>query len=135
MPQPLIKRPEVLDGTTYRIKTHLSEHTMYVTINHLEVDGKNRPMEIFINSKCMENFTWIVALCRQTSAIFRREPCPVFVARDLQAIHDPKGGYMKPGGKWMPSLVAEIGHCLEGHMRKIRCWEEDKSAVTGRVVK
>ncbi|MEX0584859.1 MAG: NrdJb, partial [Natronospirillum sp.] len=32
---------------------------------------------------------------------------------------DPQGGYFKPGGKFMPSLVAEIGDAIERHMKMI----------------
>ena len=30
-----VSRPEVLSGTTYKIKTPLSEHVLYVTINNI----------------------------------------------------------------------------------------------------
>jgi hypothetical protein len=34
-------------------------------------------------------------------------------------VFDPRGGYFKPGGKYMPSLVAEIGECIEKHLINI----------------
>ncbi|MBF0423307.1 MAG: hypothetical protein HQL73_09980, partial [Magnetococcales bacterium] len=102
-------RPDVLDGTTYKIKTPNSEHTFYVTINDILIDGKRRPFEIFINSKSMESLEWMVALTRVLSATFRREENAVFLVDELRSIFDAKGGYFKPGGKRMPSIVAEIG--------------------------
>ena len=116
--QTLLQRPESLDGSTYKIKTPLSDHAIYVTINDILIDGRRRPFEIFINSKNMENFAWIVALTRVISAVFRRDEDATFLVEELQSIFDPKGGYLKPGGKLMPSLVAEIGDCLEKHMIK-----------------
>ncbi|MBF0157710.1 MAG: TSCPD domain-containing protein, partial [Magnetococcales bacterium] len=42
-----------------------------------------------------------------------------FLVEELRSVFDPRGGYFKPGGKWMPSLVAEIGECIERHMINI----------------
>src|SRR5690606_7967042 len=62
-----IERPEVLVGSTYKIKSPLVEHAMYVTINDIVLNQGTehelrRPFEIFVNSKSMEHFQWIVAL-------------------------------------------------------------------------
>ncbi len=71
-----IERPEVLIGSTYKIKSPLFEHALYVTINDIVLNAGNeheqrRPFEIFINSKNMDHFQWIVALTRIMSAVFR----------------------------------------------------------------
>ncbi len=116
--RPLIQRPEMLEGATYKIKPPNS-HAFYVTINDILIDGRRRPFEIFINSKNMKNFAWVVALTRVISAVFRREGDVTFLVEELRSIFDPQGGYFKPGGKRMPSLVAEIGDCLEKHLIKI----------------
>ena len=42
-----------------------------------------------------------------------------FLAEELQAVFDPRGGYFKKGGKYIPSLVAEIGEAIEHHMQSI----------------
>jgi hypothetical protein len=107
-----IDRPELVDGKTYKIKTPLSEHALYITINNH--DG--RPIEMFINSKDMQNFQWVVALTRVVSAVFRNQGNCTFLAEELKSVFDPKGGYFRKGGKFMPSLVAEIGYVLEDHM-------------------
>jgi hypothetical protein len=117
--QPLLNRPDELDGSTYKIRTPLSEHALYVTINDIIVNGLRRPFEIFINSKNMDNFAWIVALTRVISAVFRHGGDATFLVSELRSVFDPRGGYIKPGGKYMPSLVAEIGECIEKHMIKI----------------
>src|SRR3569832_67633 len=112
-----IKRPDVLIGSTYKIKTPVSDHAMYVTINDIVLNEdteyeQRRPFEIFINSKNLDHFQWIVALTRIISAVFRKGGDTTFLDEELQAVFDPRGGYIKQGGKYMPSLVAEIGDAL-----------------------
>lgn len=119
-----VERPEALEGTTYKIKTPLSEHALYVTITDIILNEGTehelrRPFEIFINSKNMDHFQWIVALTRIMSAVFRKGGDVTFLVEELQAVFDPKGGYFKRGGKFMPSLVAEIGDVVEQHLIKI----------------
>jgi hypothetical protein len=41
------------------------------------------------------------------------------MVEELKSIFDGQGGYFKQGGKRMPSVVAEIGECLEKHMIQI----------------
>jgi hypothetical protein len=125
-----VVRPPVLLGATYKIKTPLSEHALYVTINDVLLNEgtpheTRRPFEVFINSKAMEHFQWIVALTRIISAVFRKGGDCTFLVEEMRSVFDPKGGYFKKGGKYMPSLVAEIGDVIESHMRSIGLLEED----------
>ena len=32
---------------------------------------------------------------------------------------DPRGGYWQPGGKFMPSIIAELGYVIEKHLQAI----------------
>ena len=119
-----IERPEVLIGSTYKIKSPLVEHAFYVTINDIVLNQGTehelrRPFEIFINSKSMEHFQWIVALTRIMSAVFRKGGDVTFIVDEMKAVFDPKGGYFKAGGVYMPSLVAELGSIVEEHMKSI----------------
>ncbi len=119
-----LERPEVLMGSTYKVKTPLSEHAMYITVNDLVLNPgteheQRRPFEIFINSKNMDHFQWIVALTRIISAVFRKGGDVTFLVEELRSVFDPRGGYFKKGGRYMPSLVAEIGDVIEMHMRTI----------------
>ena len=119
-----LERPEMLLGSTYKIKTPLSEHALYVTINDIVLNPGTehelrRPFEIFINSKNMDHFQWIVALTRIISAVFRKGGDVTFLVEELRSVFDPRGGYFKPGGKYMPSLVAELGDAIECHLRMI----------------
>jgi hypothetical protein len=119
-----LARPEMLVGSTYKIKTPMSEHALYVTINDVVLNEgteheQRRPFEVFINSKNMDHFQWVVALTRLMSAVFRKGGDVTFLVEELKAVFDPQGGYFKPGGKFMPSLVAEIGDAIERHMKMI----------------
>jgi len=125
-----LARPEMLFGSTYKLKTPLSEHSLYVTVNDVILNPGTqhelrRPFEIFINSKNMDHFQWIVALTRIISAVFRKGGDSTFLVEELKAVFDPRGGYFKKGGKYMPSLVAEIGDIIESHMKMIGLLEDD----------
>lgn len=128
----LIERTEALSGSTYKIKTPLSEHALYITINNIEVDGQLRPFELFINSKSMEHFQWIVAFTRIVSAIFRHGGEVNFLIDELRSVFDPKGGYFK-NGKYIPSLVAEIGDVLEQHLISLGVYVKDTSLQVAAV--
>jgi len=116
-----LERPEMLVGSTYKVKTPVSDHAMYVTINDIILNEgteheKRRPFEIFINSKNLDHYQWIVALTRIISAVFRKGGDVAFLVEELKAVFDPRGGYWQPGGKFMPSIIAELGHIVEKHL-------------------
>ncbi|HEX6996253.1 MAG TPA: NrdJb [Gammaproteobacteria bacterium] len=119
-----LERPEVLIGSTYKVKTPVSDHAMYVTINDIVLNEgtpheQRRPFEIFINSKNLDHYQWIVALTRIMSAVFRKGGDVTFLVDELKAVFDPRGGYWQPGGKFMPSIIAELGHIVERHLISI----------------
>ena len=116
-----LERPEMLVGSTYKVKTPISDHAMYVTINDIILNEgteyeKRRPFEIFINSKNLDHYQWIVALTRILSAVFRKGGDVTFLVDELKAVFDPRGGYWQPGGRFMPSIIAELGHIVEKHL-------------------
>jgi ribonucleoside-diphosphate reductase alpha chain len=117
MARPL-DRPETLPGATYKLKWPASAHAIYVTINDVEIAGRRRPFEIFINSKNMEHYAWTVALTRMISAVFRRGGDVSFVVDELKAVFDPRGGAWM-GGRYVPSILAAIGGAVEKHMQAI----------------
>jgi hypothetical protein len=113
---------------TYKIKSPLFEHALYVTINDVVLNAgtpfeQRRPFEIFINSKNMDHFQWIVALTRIMSAVFRKGGDCTFLVEEMKAVFDPRGGYLKKGGIYMPSIVAEIGGVVERHLISIGMME------------
>jgi hypothetical protein len=123
MGEPL-SRPDKLIGNTYKIKTPVTDHALYITINDVIMNEgtpqeHRRPFEIFINSKNMDHFQWIVALTRVMSAVFRKGGDVTFLVEELHSVFDPSGGYFKKGGKYIPSLVAEIGEVVEQHLQEI----------------
>lgn len=115
----LLPRPECLSGTTYKVKTPQSEHALYITINDMVLDGIRHPYEMFINSKNMDHFQWVLAVTRLVSAVWRKGGDSTFLVEELKNVFDPKGGYYKRGGVYMPSLVAEIGTVIEQHLKSI----------------
>ncbi len=119
-----LERPEMLLGSTYKVKTPISDHAMYVTINDIVLNPdtdyeQRRPFEVFINSKNLDHYQWIVALTRIMSAVFRKGGDVTFLVDELKAVFDPRGGYWQPGGKFMPSIIAELGYIIEKHLRYI----------------
>ena len=90
-----LERPECLEGSTYKIKSPLFEHALYVTINDIILNEgtpheQHRPFEVFINSKNMEHFQWAVALTRIMSAVFRKGGDVTFLVEELKAVFDPR---------------------------------------------
>jgi ribonucleoside-diphosphate reductase alpha chain len=122
-------RPIELMGKTYKVKTPLTAQSLYITINDIvEPNGKIRPFEIFINSKNLQHFSWMVALTRLISAVFRRTSDPSFLVEELKCIFDPNGGYFKKG-HYVPSLAAEIGEVIQEHLISIGiCEKENQSS-------
>ena len=119
-----LARPDKITGSTYKVKTPVTEHALYITINDVIMNEgtdqeHRRPFEIFVNSKNMEHFQLIVGLTRVMSAVFRKGGDLTFLIEELESVFDPNGGYYKKGGKYVPSLVAELGQVLEEHLKNI----------------
>jgi hypothetical protein len=135
-----LERPEALTGATFKIKSPLFEHALYITINDMVLNAgtphaQRYPFEIFINSKNMEHFQWIVALTRILSAVFRKGGDVAFVVGELKAVFDPRGGYFKAGGVYMASIVAEIGAVIEQHLTDIGLIAKPEiSAATAQLI-
>jgi len=113
----LSPRPETLHGSTYKIRWPDSPHAVYVTINDNEEAGERRPFEVFVNSKNMEHYAWTLALTRMVSAVFRRGGDLSFVAEELKAVFDPRGGGWIDG-RYVPSLPAALGGVIERHLQR-----------------
>jgi hypothetical protein len=118
-----VKRPEVLIGSTTKIKTPASDHAVYVTINDMVLNAgteheKRHPYEMFINCKNMESHQWTIAMTRLISAVFRKGGDITFLVEELKAVYDPKGGYFEKS-KFHPSLVAKIGSVIEEHFIRV----------------
>jgi hypothetical protein len=126
-----LSRPDQITGSTYKVKTPVTEHALYLTINDVLMNEgteqeHRRPFEIFVNSKNMEHFQWIVALTRVMSAVFRKGGDITFLVEELGSVFDPNGGYYKKGGRYVPSLVAELGQVVEQHLINIGMLKQQK---------
>ncbi|MGL6176122.1 MAG: NrdJb, partial [Vibrionaceae bacterium] len=87
---------------------------------------------IFINSKSLEHYQWIVALTRIISAVFRKGGDCTFLVEELRSVFDPRGGYWNKG-KYVPSLIAEIGNVIEQHLLEIGMLEP-KEGILQQVI-
>ena len=115
----LQERGDVLQGKTYKIKSPLLQNSVYITINNNE---NGLPFEIFVNSKDMSHYQWIVGLTRVMSAIMRQNDLNdvKMLIDELSSVCDPNGGYFIQGGTWMPSIVAHISDVLREHIGESR---------------
>jgi len=134
-----IERPEMLVGTTYKIKPPVVDHAMYITINDVILNEgtefeQQRPYEIFINSKEVNHFQWVIAMTRVLSACFRKGGDVTFLVEELKSVYDPNGGYFKKGGVYMPSLVAEIGATVEKHLERLGMLEKPERSEAEKAI-
>jgi hypothetical protein len=125
-----IKRPDVLEGFTYKLKSPLTkDSSLYITINHILLNEGTEheqlwPWEIFLNGKDPNSYQWVVALMLITSAVFRKGGDIKFIVDELKSVFDPNGGYISRNG-YVPSLVSEIGSIIELDFKKIGLLHDD----------
>ncbi len=120
----ILERPDVVNAKVYRLRSGFVRHSVYITLGYITQNGKNRPIEIFINSKDLTKNAEYAVLTRLISAIFRKSSNPVFILEELSSIHDPNGGYHK-NGKYIHSFYSEIADVIEQFFREIGCMEEE----------
>jgi ribonucleoside-diphosphate reductase alpha chain len=73
--------------------------------------------------------TWATALTRMVSAIFRKGGDVSFVAGELKAVFDPRGGYWEEK-RYVPSLIAGIGEVIEKHLSNLGVGVEPAAVLT-----
>jgi hypothetical protein len=134
-----IKRDADISGKTYKIKIPTSEHAIYVTVSQMQIGGIFYPYETFINCKDVSHQQWITALTRLISAVFRKGGNVRFIADELLQVCDPNGGHWTKKGangekpRFMPSLTAEIGLCLEKHFDYIDALNNGEKQPVGPI--
>jgi hypothetical protein len=57
-----------------------------------------------------------------------------FLVEEMKAVFDPRGGYFKAGGVYMPSLVAELGAIVEDHLKSIGMIHDPEMSVAQRTL-
>ena len=108
-----IERPEMVDAKVYKLKSRFVKESLYITLSYITDDnGKNRPIEIFINSKDLSKLPEYTMLTRLISAIFRNFRDPKFLLEEMQGVYDPEGGYFQKG-KYIYSFYSEIANIIE----------------------
>lgn len=116
-------RPEIVSAKVYKLRSGFVKHSVYITLGFIQQNGRNRPIEIFINSKDLTKNAEYVMLTRLISAIFRKSANPVFILEELSSIHDPNGGYLK-NGKYIHSFYSEIAEVMKRFFKEIGCLEQ-----------
>jgi len=128
----LMRRPLTLDGSTYRFKPSApyKEEWVYITVNDIEMDGKRRPFEVFINQRDPRQAEHLTAIMILITSNLRRGGDISFIPEELKHMYSPNGGFYAgkgsglPTGRYIPSLVAAIGYKLEEH------WNRNSNPVT-----
>lgn len=121
----VLERPDVVNAKVYRLRSGFVKHSVYITLGYITQNGRNRPIEIFINSKDLTKNAEYAVLTRLISAIFRKSANPVFILEELSSIHDPNGGYHK-NGKYIHSFYSEIADVIERFFREIGCMNDEE---------
>lgn len=105
-------RPEVLRGTTYKMKTAYGN--LYITVN----EDEHGPFEVFSQMGKAGGFfaANLEAICRLVSLSLRSGVHIDSVIRQLKGIRDPQPIWYK--GEMILSLPDAIGQILEKHMKQ-----------------
>ncbi len=121
-------RPEIVSAKVYKLRSGFVKHSVYITLGYITQNGRNRPIEIFINSKDLTKNAEYAVLTRLISAIFRKSNNPVFILEELSSIHDPNGGYHK-NGKYIHSFYSEIADVIEQFFKEIGCMDQPEEST------
>jgi len=130
---PLPKRPEVLRGTTYKLKWPATDDSFYVTINDTDEGGPRRPFEIFVASRSAAHAELLSGLTLLMSAILRRAEHPLFMVEDLEGVQSAQGAWVN--GKYVPGVVALIAGVLRRHMAWLGMIEDETVKASSAPVK
>lgn len=111
-------RDRVLDGKTYKIKD--PHGNVYVTCNYAIVNGKKKPMEVFIFSS-NENQEMYAALGKTLSAIMRRNDDISFIIEDLKSIKSSteSGGYFTQEYGFIKSRPQHLSYILDEFISRL----------------
>jgi ribonucleoside-diphosphate reductase alpha chain len=105
---PVTRRPESLEGKTYKLKWPSMTASMYITINY----QNNKPYEIFFASKDAKFQDWMTALTLMISMHLRSGADPAIVVRDLKQVVSTHDTFWDRG-KFYGSLPARIASIIE----------------------
>jgi len=105
----------VLSSATYKLKlpNDISSHALYFTL-------AGHPVEwIFLNSKEMESFQWIIALMESYSLLLKNDVPLAGIANMMKEVFSPNR-YIIPDGtnREARSLVHHLGLIVDKHIDK-----------------
>lgn len=124
-----IKRPDMVEAKVYKLKSRFVNERLYLTLSYIkDNEGRNRPIEIFINSKDLSKLPEYTVLTRLISAIFRNFRDPKFILEELQSIYDPNGGYFLKG-RYIYSFYSEIAMIIEKFFYEIGFMNEKEEKL------
>jgi hypothetical protein len=121
-----LSRPEILHGTTYKIKPRTLQHGLYITINNIEHEGISVPYEIFISTKNVELYHFLEVLTLTLTSLFRMQQHIRHLLDVYLDIPEIGGGYWSkpkvPGekGKFYKSWIGEISDVIREHIDGLR---------------
>ncbi len=104
----------VLPSATYKFRTPFSEKAFYFTVVGEPVTA------LFINSKDMEGFEWLLALMKSYARQLQNGVNVESVIKDMKETFDLKGSYPIPDGSgdFATSFVCHLGILLERHVKQ-----------------
>ncbi|MDI1472096.1 adenosylcobalamin-dependent ribonucleoside-diphosphate reductase [Thermodesulfovibrio sp. 1176] len=110
----IYERPYKLGSTTYKVKIPGTQHAYYLTFSYEKTkEGKNKPIELFINTKDTSMEEWTKLIGRMVSAVFRQVDDPTFLIEEFKQIYSPSGFFSPKRKKYVPSLQAEFGEVMK----------------------
>jgi len=115
-------RPRVLAGMTYRSQHPDRRYRVYVTINHNydHLTQQWRPYEIFISPSDASAYQWLSYSSRRDTRMLRNRDDIVALITEMKETFDTcASGYLSQG-KYIPSVIAEIGFILEEHVECLK---------------
>jgi len=118
VPDDLVRRPDELDGRTYKLRWPHLEEAIYLTVNDVDTAEGKRPFEVFLSTKSVRHAEWMTIFTRLVSAVFRRGGDMTFLLDEMRQVQSAEGGAWI-GNHHVPSLVAHIGAKLGEHFRRI----------------
>ena len=129
----ILTRPEVLNGTTYKIRPLVLQHGLYITINNTVVEDKVLPYELFISSKNVELFHFMEVLSLTITTLFRLQQDITHLLEEYSDIPAMGGDYWsKPKikgekGKFYKSFIGEIADIIKMHLEGLSILETEVS--------
>ena len=112
------KRPRTLTGMTYRSQHPDRRYRVYVTINHNfdQLNNQWRPYELFISPSEASSYQWLSYISRRDTRMLRNREDVLILINEMKETFDTgASGYLSQG-KFIPSVIAEIGFILEEHV-------------------